>query len=110
MDNIGIYQIILKKKYFNEDDIKKYKHLKIKETKTRYNITHIKKSFFESNNFLRKNYKEYIIVYGLLKDKYKNLRGAGVFDFIKNKLEKVKKFFSPKLDDYYETTKKYICT
>jgi len=108
MDNIGIYQIILKKKYFNEDDIKKYKHLKIKETKTRYNITHIKKSFFESNNFLRKNYKEYIIVYGLLKDKYKNLRGAGVFDFIKNKLEKVKKFFSPKLDDYYETTKKYI--
>ena len=43
MDNIGIYQIILKKKYFNEDDIKKYKHLKIKETKTRYNITHIKR-------------------------------------------------------------------
>jgi len=107
-NNIGIYQISLKKKYFNEDDIKKYKHLKIKETKTRYNITHHKKSCFDTSNFLKKNYKEYIITYGLLKDKHKHLEGAGIFDFVKDKFEKVKKFFSPRLDSYNNTTTKYI--
>lgn len=106
--NIGIYQVILKKKYFNKDDLNKYKDYKIKETKTRYIITYIKKSYFENNNFIKKNYKEYVVIYGLLKDKHSNLQGAGIFDFVKNKFNKVKQFFSPRLDDYNNTTKKNI--
>lgn len=108
MDNIGIYQISLKKKYFNNDDLKKYSHLKIKETKTRYNIIQHKKSYFEPKKFLKKNYKEYAITYGILKDKHSHLQGAGIFDFVKDKFQKVRKFFSPRLDDYNNTTKKYI--
>jgi len=108
MDNIGIYQVILKKKYFNKDDLYKYKDYKIRETKTRFYITHIKKSYFEKDNFLKKNYKEYIIVYGLLKDKHKHLQGAGVFDFVKEKIQKVRNYFSPRLDSYNNATTKYI--
>jgi hypothetical protein len=108
MENIGIYQVILKKKYFNKDDLQKYKDYKIRETKTRFYITHIKKSYFESDNFLKKNYKEYIVIYGLLKDKHKHLQGAGIFDFVKEKIQKVKNYFSPRLDSYNNATTKYI--
>jgi len=116
MDNIGIYQIILKKKYYNEEDKENYKNQykewdTIKETKTQYKITNIGKRYFVPNSFLRKNYKEYIIIYGLLKEKHKHLEGSGRFKFIDKlvgRFNKVKKYFSPRLDDYNNTTKKYI--
>lgn len=104
---IGIYQISFKKKYFNRDDLLKYQ-LKIDETKTLYKITYNKKSYFVKDTFYKKNYKEYVVIYGILKDKYTHLSGSGVFDFIKSKMNKVKKYFSPRLDDYNNTTKKYI--
>jgi hypothetical protein len=111
MDNIGIYQISFKKKFFNKDDLLKFEENIIKEyeeTKTLYKLTYNKKNYFEKNTFIKKNYKDFSVIFGVLKNKYIHLSGSGMFEFIKKKLNKVRKYFSPRLDDYNNTTKKYI--
>lgn len=93
--------IIKKKKFFH------------RETKNQYRFRNIPKQKFEPKTFRSKKInKDITLVFGKLKPEHMHLEGAGLFDWVKEKASaigsKVKEFFSPRLDNYNNKSKKTI--
>jgi hypothetical protein len=112
---IGVHKIILKKKYYSLDDIKYFAHSgKPKETKTQIVLTHLPNRYFEPKTYFRNNSKKEILVYGKLKPQYRHLQGGSIFSSAKELFgkvkDKVKNFFSPRLDNYSNLAAKNLKT
>jgi hypothetical protein len=115
-DNYGLHAVIIKKPYdleeakkkaqeFIKDKKKKY----YRETSSSYRFRNIPKQKFISKTFRTKKInKEISLIFGELKPEHSHLSGSGIFDFFKKGVEKVKEFFSPRLDGYSNTSKKTL--
>jgi hypothetical protein len=115
-ENYGLHAVIIKKPYdleeakkkaqeFIKDKKKKY----YRETSSSYRFRNIPKQKFISKTFRTKKInKEISLIFGELKPEHSHLSGSGIFDFFKKGVEKVKEFFSPRLDGYSNTSKKTL--
>lgn len=92
-----------------KDKKKKY----YRETKQSYRFRNISKQKFKPKTYRTKKINENTsLIFGELKPEYNHLKGSGVFDWIGDKItkvkEKVKEIFSPNLKDYDNKTSKTL--
>jgi hypothetical protein len=122
----ALHEIIIKKPIELEvarelaQDIMKNKKRFVKETKTMYKFRNLPKTKFIPGTIKREKInKQLILVYGELKQEFGHLEGAGFFDFIKKGVDAVKnvaskgvqsikKIFTPRLDNYNNTTRRTL--
>lgn len=112
----GLHAVIIKKpmileeaKKIAQDFIKDKKKKYFRETSTSYRFRNIPKQKFISKSYRTKKINKHVsLIYGELKPEHMHLKGSGIFDFFKKGVEKVKDFFSPRLDDYNNTSKKTL--
>jgi len=125
MDNYAIHTVIIQKtvpldeaKKTSQDIIKDNTKTFYRETKNTYRFRNISKQKFEPKTFRTKKIrgKPISIVFGKLKKEYEHLKGKGILDFFKkgakaisdfgkSAISTVKETFSPRLDDYSNSTK-----
>jgi len=100
-----IYKVVLKKNKINQQE----KLEGVKETKFNFVIINHPLKSFDKKTIKKIKIDEGFIYIGDLKQKHENLKGSGFLSrFITKTTEKVKDFFSPRLDDYNNTTKKML--
>jgi len=112
----GLHAVIIKKPYNLEDAkqkaqefIKDKKKKYYRETSASYRFRNISKQKFKPKTFRTKKINNEIsLIFGELKPEHSHLSGSGFFDFFKKGVEKVKEFFSPRLDGYSNTSKKTL--
>jgi RNase P/RNase MRP subunit POP5 len=98
----ALHTVEISKKYTLEEAkneaqkfIKDKKKKFYRETKNFYRFRNISEQKFKKDSFKSKKInKDVILVYGELKDEYKNLVGAGFWDVIKNPIGTIKEAFS----------------
>lgn len=128
MENYGLQSVIIKKSVNPDDavkmarDIIKKKDFKKRELKNTYHFRAIAKTKFIPTTFRSKKInKDITLRFGELKPEFHRLSGSGFLDYfrkgyeyVKDKVvqgaEKVKEFFSPRLDDYNNKTKSMLKT
>ena len=90
-NNLNITQAKEEAQKYIKDKKKKY----YRETKNYYRFRNISKQKFKPKTFRSKKLEnDVILVYGELKDEYKNLYGGGFMDFLKNPIGTIKEAFS----------------
>lgn len=112
----ALHAVVLKKpmnlelaKKTAQNFIKDKKRKYFRETASSYRFRNIPKQKFISKSYRTKKInKEISLIYGKLKPEFMHLEGSGIFDFFKKGVDKVKEFFSPRLDDFNNTSKKTL--
>ena len=100
-----VYKVVLhKNKIFVDKNIDG-----IKEAKTTYVIKNQPLKYFDKRTIKKIKISEGWVYYGDLKEEYRTLKGSGFLSkFLTTTKEKVQNYFSPRTDDYNNTTKRML--